>query len=448
MATVGKIGLAVIAAGVLIVLGLYFAIGDHIHNQAAHNSKVLCSAKFVSNRDLAEAVRNSIRVSFPGDSYRIDGQSVVYTSLGIARRSVYLGDQGCSALPKKLDEPLFRSRSVEAAPAAIPLVRRNNSNLQADVDTLFAETGAHNAVLVIQNGEVVAERYKDGFTANTKFESWSMGKSLTATLIGRLIQQDRLSLYQRAPIDEWAGDERATITIANLLNMSSGLRFSQVPRKTDGSMDTLKMLRGPVPDHIAVYSGIEDVFAYSIASPLEFEPNTVRRYRNCDPLTLGAVLRRTVEAAGEDYWQWPQKNLFDKLGTDGFVLETDARGNFILTGFDYGTADAWARLGLLYLQEGEWNGERLLPASFVDFVREPASAEENSEYGGQFWLNTRKRFALPDDAYAMSGDGGQHVIIVPSLNAVIVRFGHVNTPRYRDSVDDLLTLIVGHIAAN
>jgi CubicO group peptidase (beta-lactamase class C family) len=151
----------------------------------------------------------------------------------------------------------------------------------------------------------------------------------------------------------------------------------------------------------------------------------VGRYRNSDPLVLLAIVRRIVESQGDDFLTWPQRALFDRIGIRRQVLETDVHGNFILTGHDYGTARNWARLGLLYLWEGVWLGERLLSADFVRFVATPAPAWEEPVYGGLFWLNRTGRAPIPADAFWMGGDGDQRVTIVPSLDLVVVRLGHV-----------------------
>jgi CubicO group peptidase (beta-lactamase class C family) len=164
--------------------------------------------------------------------------------------------------------------------------------------------------------------------------------------------------------------------------------------------------------------------------PPEHAPDTVGRYRNCDPLTLGAIVRRTVEAQGEEYLSWPQRKLFDKIGIRKQIMETDLWGNFILTGFDYGTPRNWARLGQLYLQDGVWNGERILAEGWAEFVNSPAPAWEEPEYGGQVWLNrTGKEPILPEDAFWFGGYGLQRVIIVPSLDLVVVRMGHLRAMR-------------------
>lgn len=179
-----------------------------------------------------------------------------------------------------------------------------------------------------------------------------------------------------------------------------------------------------VPDHLRIYTGMEDVFRFAVNRKAEHPPGRVGRYRNCDPLALGAIVRRTVEARGEDYLRWPQRALFDRIGIRRQILETDVRGNFILTGFDYGTARNWARLGLLYLRDGVWNGKRLLPEGFARFVATPAPAWDEPVYGGSFWVNGSGRYPLPREAFYMSGNGVQRVFVVPSHDLVIVRMGH------------------------
>ena len=157
---------------------------------------------------------------------------------------------------------------------------------------------------------------------------------------------------------------------------------------------------------------------------MEFAPNTVGRYRNSDPMTLGFLVRQHAEKNGGVYLTYPQRALFDRIGIRRQVLEPDPWGNFLLSGYDYGTARNWARLGLLYLRDGVWNGQRLLPEGFAKFVGTPAPAWREPEYGGQFWVNGTGRWNLPRDAYFAFGAGGQHTFIVPSHDLVVVRMGH------------------------
>jgi CubicO group peptidase (beta-lactamase class C family) len=295
----------------------------------------------------------------------------------------------------------------------------------------------------VHRGRIIAERYGEGADLNTQLESWSMGKSLTATLVGVLAHQGHFGLDDPAPVPAWHEDEedpRGKIRIRDLMQMSSGLRF------TADAQPSYEWGRA-IPDHLVVYADAIDAFNLSITRPVEHPPQTVGRYRNSDPLTLGYIVRRTVESQGENYLTWPQKALFDKIGIRRQVMETDAYGNFLLTGHDYGTARNWARLGMLYLQDGVWQGERLLPESWNDFVSTPATAWPRPQYGGLFWVNGAGAFpALPTSAYYMSGAGGQSTIVVPTHDLVIVRMGHaegsgVGGRGLRDSLAKLMEAI-------
>jgi CubicO group peptidase (beta-lactamase class C family) len=269
------------------------------------------------------------------------------------------------------------------------------------------------------------ERYGSGAHQHMQLESWSMGKSMTATLIGRLMQMGQVKLWDPAPVPEWQnspGDPRARIRIADLLRMSSGLQFS------GGGSTKEQLARSFIPgsqDHGLGYSAPIDVFRFSASRPQEFPPNTVGRYRNSDPWLLGYVVRRTAESLGKEYLSWPQRELFDKIGIRRFTMETDPYGNFILTGYNFGTARHWARLGLLYLNRGMWKGERLLPQEFVDFVATRAPAWKEPVYGGLFWVNAGgSMYTLPPDTFYANGAGYQRTFIIPSRELVIVIMSH------------------------
>ncbi|MEO0337789.1 MAG: serine hydrolase [Bacteroidota bacterium] len=403
------------------------------------NAKVLCSGVFVSKRLPEEAFANSSSIILdpqylPDINYEIDTilkQVRVHLGDSITRSATYHGSQGCIIdAPSGLQfEPVqVQSSLPEAGSVDWPMGDRlttntemyDQENLQKVIDKAFDPDALTAAFLVVHKGAIILEHYDNGANKDTQLESWSMGKSLTATLIGRLIQQGKLSLEQKAPIKEWAreGDPRGVITIKDLLQMSSGLSFSS-HHDPEVKVPIAQL------EHMFIYTEAINVFDFAVNRPLEFPIGSTGRYRNCDPLSLGYIFRQLVEADGQNYWTWPQKELFDKIGIREQILETDRFGNFIMTGFDYGTARNWGRLGMLYLQDGIWNGDRLLPEGFVDFVSTPAPAWEEPEYGGLFWLNEVDTYpALPKDAYAMRGGGGQNTIIVPSLDLVVVRQGH------------------------
>jgi CubicO group peptidase (beta-lactamase class C family) len=214
-------------------------------------------------------------------------------------------------------------------------------------------------------------------------------------------------LSQPAPIPEWqgTGDPRAKIRISELLHMASGLRI-KAPQDPDYDP------AGPYPDHVYLYTGRVDSFHYAATRPLQWPPGTVGRYH---------------KKRGEDYLSFPQRELFDKLGIRTAVIETDPFGNFLTQGYDYMSARDWARLANLYLQDGVANGERILPAGFVEFVSTVApawKADGRPIYGGFFWINGDGGFPVPEESYFMAGAGGQTTLMIPSHDLVVVRLGH------------------------
>lgn len=421
---------------------------DQLDYSLGFATKLLCSGVFVGGRDPQDFVHNDLHAPYGFDlndlDISIDRQtSRVTLSLpdGHSRTAVYNQGLGCTLLPGgeesvffqpvevasalpnagTLDWPMGDGKAGESVSSGV-----DRDKLEAALDLAFNDS-AHDkpqrarGMVVLHAGQLVGERYAPGFTKDSKLVSWSMGKSITSALIGILVGEGCFGLDDLAPIAAWRepGDPRGEITLAHLLRMSSGLKFERVEGDDDPRHFTTEN------DHNYIYFGAIDVFDYSTSRPQEHPPNTVWRYRNCDPLTLGQIVKQTVEAQGEEYLTYPQRALFDRIGVRNIVLEPDAWGNFVMTGYDHGTARDWARFGQLHLQDGVWNGVRILPEGWVDFVRSPAPADPERHYGGQFWLNAGGRFPLmPRDAYWAAGARGQFTMIVPSRNVVIARLGH------------------------
>lgn len=406
-------------------------------------AKVLCSTVFVAGLPVDDALEHSVYPTMfedlglaPADLERIEvdrnaGRVTLGTADGLERTAAFHGESGCVLHPRARDGVLFKPQQ-RAAPATTDDVRVFDEafawdgaavdvgQLEQAMDEAFAPAANTAAFVVVHKGTVVGERYGAGADRNTALVGWSMGKSITAALLGVLIQQgEELTVDAPAPVPAWQGDgdPRKAIRLADLLHMSSGLSFS-----TFG--DPRNLWRHAHPDHMYVYSGANDVFAFSEQAELEHAPNTVGRYRNCDPLIVGSIIRRTVEARGQNYLSFPRTDLFDRVGIRKMVLEPDPSGNFVMTGFVYGRARDWARLGQLWLQDGVWRDERILPQGWSALVATPAPAWEAPEYGGLFWLNRTRRWNLPEDAYYMSGGGGQYTFVIPSLDLVVVRLGH------------------------
>ena len=420
--------------------------GDPQDHHASGFAKILCSAVFISGLDPEFAAENIGYFTSPykeraKTTWRVDRENqAVHVTLpnGITRTAKHIGDLGCLTLPQGKNSPFFTPPKIESNlpdpaitkwPMGDVLPKDSLPNdlnatlISKAVDAAFEPRGAMTASYVVTwKGQIIGERYRPGITMHTPLESWSMGKSLTATLLGVLIKDGIYSLDQPAPIPEWQNktDPRKKIRIANILNMSSGLRF-RAPQDPD--YDPVK----GYPDHRYVYTGAINSFQWAANRPLQWPPNTVGRYRNSDPVLANYLIRLAVEKRGGDYHSFPQRRLFDKLGIRNMILETDPYGNFLLQGYEFGSARDWSRLGNLYLQDGVWNEKRLLPKGFVNFVSSLAPAwvaDGRPIYGGFFWINGNAQFPIPREAYYMAGAGGQYTIIIPSHDLVVVRLGH------------------------
>jgi CubicO group peptidase (beta-lactamase class C family) len=410
----------------------------------------------VSGMDLPDAIRSTNRIGdldpALGRLVETDWQSVYafdegrrtlrQTVAGYTRRLRHYGGLGCMLLPAGFDDVFFDTTPYLAPkPAHAPddfdvdAGATGDPALAAAVDRAFAPEALTASLLVVKGGRVIAERYGSGAGRDTMLASWSMGKSIAALVIGRLVQDGRLEMEAEAPIEEWhaaAEDSRGRIRPLDLVRMSSGLRFS-------GAREPEHLWGRGIADHQLVYGEAIDSYAFSIAQPAQHPPETIGRYRNCDIATLGAIAARAERAAGRDPVTLVERLLLAPLGIRRMTLSTDAYGNIVYTGMNYGTARDWARLGQLCLARGEWRGQRLVPADYIDLMATPAPAwlslgEPLSEfhhlYGGGVWLNqptqrTPSPWALPADAYNFAGAGGQRVFVVPSMDMIVVRHGHM-----------------------
>jgi CubicO group peptidase (beta-lactamase class C family) len=272
-------------------------------------------------------------------------------------------------------------------------------------------------VVVVQGGRIVVERYRPGFGPHTTYRTWSVAKSLAGALVGVLVGEGKLRLDAPAPIPEWQtpGDPRAAITLANLLHMSSGL-----VEEGAGMLD--------------VYFGGADAIASITGAPLEAEPGTRWLYANRDTLLLVRTMRHAI-ADDAAYWSLPRRALFDRIGMRDTVAETEWGGNFVLSSQVQTTARDLARFGLLLLQDGVWQGERVLPEGWVATMRTPAPARATGlvglwrhgalgllGYGAQLWLFQRN-LLIPFEGFSAIGSRGQLVTVVPGEDLVVVRTG-------------------------
>ena len=265
-------------------------------------------------------------------------------------------------------------------------------------------SGHTTGIVVLRSGAVVAERYADGWGPFVANRTWSVGKSMSGTLIGLAHMQPAAP----ARVPEWDAerlDPRAAITLDNLLRMASGLHSGAAGNRTD-----------------AIYFGGTAVTEEAVAWPLEAKPGTRFRYANDDILLAVRAMRATL--GEERYDGFPRAALFAPLGMTHTVAEQDWRGNYILSSQVWSTARDLARLGQFWLQDGIWQGRRLLPAGWLRYMTTPSGPQpaDGPGYGATMWLFGPAQ-GLPAGSYAAQGNRGQYVLLIPSAKLVIVRRG-------------------------
>lgn len=325
-----------------------------------------------------------------------------------------------------VDVPFRRAHGL-APPPTVPIAAKT-PDLEKALDWAFERSKGNpeaglgtRAIVVLHDGAVVAERYAEGFSASTPLPGWSMAKSVTSAMVGLLAKQGRLDIMDPVGLKEWSApdDPRAEITWDQLLRMSSGLSFSE-------------NYALPSSDAIQMLFGLER-FAkgrYAATRPLEFEPNTHWSYSSGTSNVLQyAMLQRVFDGEVAEYLAFPHEALFAPIGMASAVLEPDANGTFVGSSFLYATAQDWARFGLLYLEQGQWNGEEILSQEWIRYTSSPTVTEPRGTYGAHWWLNadpktgTRRMPSLDPNILIASGFEGQFVVVVPNHDLVVVRLG-------------------------
>ncbi|HEY3446068.1 MAG TPA: serine hydrolase [Myxococcales bacterium] len=319
--------------------------------------------------------------------------------------------------PAQTPEIPFPTREWPEAPSA------TGSPLSLTVEQAFADPDPKkplrtHAVLVVHRGRLVAERYGPAITAGTRLPGWSAAKTVTAILAGILVGQGKLSLDGPTRVPAWAPpDPRSAITLEHLLRMTGGQAWREDyydPMRSE----VLTMLLG---------DGRHDMAAFAESRPLAATPGSKFVYSCGSTLVVSKELRRALPD-DEAYRAFPRQALFDPLGMKSALFETDGAGTIVGSSYFVATARDFARVGLLLLRGGQWDGKRILPEGFVDRMRTPTPASRNGEYGAGVWLRPNPDLVppmtrVPLDTFYASGKDGQYVVVVPSRDLVIVRLG-------------------------
>ena len=277
-------------------------------------------------------------------------------------------------------------------------------SLEAIVQKTLNENPSTLAIVIAHDNKLITEGYQKGVGPDTRLLGWSMTKTIANALFGILVKSGRITLDQPAGLAEWQGDARSTITINELLQMRSGLRWTEDYGKLSDVTRMLYLKR--------------DFPQVAIQAPLAHPVGSYWMYSSGTSNILSKIMRDQFMDY-QEYLQFPKDSLFNSINMDSALIETDATGNFVLSSYCWATARDWTKFGLLYLNKGNWFGQQVLPPDWVDYSTSPTS-ESKGTYGAQIWLNHAGEMkGVPKTAFYESGFGGQRILIVPSKKLVI-----------------------------
>lgn len=423
--------------------GYRFYLFPRLNIINGYTAKIACSCTFVSQLP-DSLIRQQDLGYFPISlaDYEVNrsAQQVVATTFGLRpRKAQYRPGYGCTLLP----EGTARSSGLPAK-STLPRPPQNGSiqkapseELQAWMEAGFAEDLPEGkrytrALLVMQDGDILAEQYAQGAGPHTPLLGWSMSKSVTAILGGMAARRQWWALEEDHLLPRWEGDKRARIRLADLLYMNSGLRWTE-----DYSNISTATLMLYARDSMGVFTARQ---------PAEYDSGTHWEYSSGTTNLLAYLLARR----GEGRHRALLDTLRQKLSLPQLYIEPDAAGYWVGSSYAYATAREWGKLGQLMLQEGHWQGDTLLPRSWYQAMRQPAP-QSGGDYGGQIWLNRGKQLeGLPEEVFFFDGYHGQRVFILPAQQAVVVRLGTTYDPDQLDfaarlrNLTEILAAPAGH----
>jgi CubicO group peptidase (beta-lactamase class C family) len=408
-------------------------------------AKNLCSNVFISGRDAESIEEMDLNFSFiKYTKNSVDKEEKSVTSRFLWGRSKAIYREGLGAtLIRDVPEEVLR-RSVFPADTDPGYLKDTTDWPLGDIIPDRVSTGIDNAeiehisrqlvnenayggnafaFIVLHKGLPVAEAYMPEFDKNTRFLSWSVAKSFTNALVGIMVKEGRMDISQPADITEWKGDERSSITLNDLLQMQSGLKWNE----DYGSRSDVNLM--------LFEKG--DMSSFAVSCQYEYPSGTHWYYSSGTANIISTLIRQKFES-DTSYYAFAQDQFFEKIGITDAVFEVDPSGDFISSSYLYATARDYARFALLYLNDGVFNGERILPEGWVDYTKTPASAS-GGKYGAMFWLNRGGEYPdAPEDMYSCEGHDGQRIYIIPSSDLAVVVLGYSPVPDNKMDFDRLL----------
>jgi len=391
---------------------------------AGYSAKNTASSVFLANRSLAltdSTDTNFSPVHLASDKIDLENKTASSSVFGLlSRKAIYREGLGSVLTLRDTDETTVYptpNRSFLDTTNLYPFWNAsqkdtvfgniNYKKLDKTIDALCEASNAR-AIVVVYKDKIIGEQYARGFHQESKILGWSMTKSILSTVFGVLQYQGKLNVQNRALVESWQNDARKDITLHNLLQMNSGLEWDE---NYDEISDATKMLFLD-----------RDMSRAQENKPLVGKPNESWNYSSGTTNLLSRLLRNLFKTHQEylDFWY---SDLIDKIGMSTMVLEADLSGNYVGSSYSWATARDWGKLGLLYLHNGNWNGEQLFDKDWVEYVTTPTPGS-SGVYGAHFWLNTEGQFKdVPKNMYCAHGYQGQRVYVLPDQDLVVVRFG-------------------------
>ncbi len=393
-------------------------------------AKNLASGIFVGNRtqESMEAIDlNFSLIKFTTNTVDFEKKEVTSRFLWAQSKAIYIEGFGCT-LVCDVDESTIRKRpySIVPLPALNPDTIAwpagdyladtipsglNRELLNRAINNAFADSSGTKgtfAVAVAYKNQLVAERYKEGLSSKNRFLSWSMSKSFTHALIGIMVKKGMINIDKPCNFKQWQQDGRKAITLRHLMHMNGGQAWSE----SYGNLSDVNLM-------LHKYA---DMGLYSIEKPLAVSPDSQWLYNSGATNSVCYAMRKQFKSEA-DYYAFPRKELFNPIGMRSAVFEVDASGTFTGSSYIYATLRDYVRFGLLYLNNGNWLGNQILPYNWVAQAREEALGSKG-QYGSFFWLNNSNDYPnVPRDLFMCRGHDGQYIYIIPSLQLVVVRTG-------------------------
>lgn len=387
---------------------------------AAHNS---CAVTLVADRDDPDAdlPDNPLVPFLTGYVNEAGGSSTSQILFTLStQKAWYTRGFGCTLATDRPNlgeatKVVADTNPLSEAPAPEPDPQVDEAIARAfgdDRSTAAAQTLGTRGIVVLRDGQLIGERYAEGFDAQTPQLGWSMGKSVTSLLLGRMVLQQRIAVDDKGLRADWT-DGREDITVDQLLRMTSGLTWEETYAL--GTPITQMLYAEP------------DMAGYAASQPLAHQPGTYQQYSSGSTNILCGVLTDLADAPDADL---PREQLFAPLGLTSAVWEPDASGTPVCSSYLWATPRDWATIGEFALRDGVWAGERLLPEGWMKqtTTATPVARSEEKGYAGGWWVNRQADGslvdeALPEDAFWASGHDGQRLYVVPSAGLVVARLG-------------------------